>query len=146
MSKAISRSPAEIRDRVRAQTRPEINERLDRETEMRIHYYANEGEEAIAQRIQELDEEADIEQFLEANAATLSVLGVLMGVAFSRKWLLVPALVGAFLFQHAVKGWCPPLPAMRKMGLRTRQEIDREKYALKAIRGDFADAPAKGRR
>jgi hypothetical protein len=28
------------------------------------------------------------------------------------------------------------------MGVRTRQEIDREKYALKALRGDFAHADA----
>ena len=28
---------------------------------------------------------------------------------------------------------------MRRLGVRTRKEIDREKYALKALRGDFAD-------
>jgi hypothetical protein len=32
------------------------------------------------------------------------------------------------------------------MGIRTRQEINREKYALKALRGDFdqIDAPSAG--
>ena len=52
---------------------------------------------------------------------------------------LLPALVTGFLFQHAVQGWCPPVPLFRRMGVRTRPEIDREKFALKALRGDFKD-------
>ena len=43
----------------------------------------------------------------------------------------------SFLAQHSVQGWCPPMPLFRKMGVRTRQEIEREKYALKVLRGDF---------
>jgi hypothetical protein len=135
-----------MKDRVRAHTRPELNERIDRETEMRLRFYAEEDPAAIEQRINELEEESDVEQFLEANAASLTLLGLLLGVTMSRKWLLVPTLVGAFLFQHAVKGWCPPLPALRRMGVRTRQEIEREKYALKALRGDFEEMPDKRRR
>jgi hypothetical protein len=45
--------------------------------------------------------------------------------------------VTAFLFQHAVQGWCPPLPILRRLGFRTASEIDTERYALKALRGDF---------
>jgi hypothetical protein len=40
--------------------------------------------------------------------------------------------------QHALTGWCPPVPLFRRLGARTRQEIDRELYALKVVRGDFA--------
>jgi len=40
---------------------------------------------------------------------------------------------------HAVKGWSPGSVLLRRMGFRTRQEIDREKYALKALRGDFEE-------
>jgi len=47
------------------------------------------------------------------------------------------AIVLPFLFQHAVQGWCPPVPVFRWLGVRTRQEIDEEKYALKVLRGDF---------
>jgi len=50
----------------------------------------------------------------------------------------------SFLFQHAVQGWCPPVPVFRRMGVRTRKEIDREKYALKALRGDFDGLGAGG--
>lgn len=41
------------------------------------------------------------------------------------------------LFQHATQGWCPPLPLFRRMEKRTRNEIDVEKFAMKALRGDF---------
>jgi hypothetical protein len=54
----------------------------------------------------------------------------------------VPAVVRTFLLQHAREGWCPPLPAFRRLGVRTRQEIDAEKYALEALHGDFADLAA----
>ena len=31
------------------------------------------------------------------------------------------------------------MPVLRKFGVRTRSEIDREKYALKVLRGDFKE-------
>lgn len=126
-------------DQIRVHTPPEINRNIDREIEMRVQYYSAQDEEAITERIDELDREADLERFLEANAATISILGVVMGVAFSRKWLLLPIVTGAFLFNHAIRGWCPPVNAFRRMGVRTRQEIDREKFALQTLRGDFDD-------
>jgi hypothetical protein len=47
----------------------------------------------------------------------------------------------AFLVQHAVQGWCPPLVVLRRRGVRTRREIEEERYALKALRGDFSGLP-----
>lgn len=66
----------------------------------------------------------------------------LLGAFVDRRWLLLPGVVTAFLFQHAVKGWCPPVPVFRRFGIRTRREIDLEKYALKALRGDFEEVTA----
>jgi hypothetical protein len=40
-----------------------------------------------------------------------------------------------------LQGWCPPLPILRSLGVRTADEINEERYALKALRGDFADVP-----
>jgi hypothetical protein len=37
------------------------------------------------------------------------------------------------LFQHGVQDWFSPLPILRRLGVRTRGEIDREKYALKSL-------------
>lgn len=74
---------------------------------------------------------------LESNAATLALIGLVLGVTRDRRWLLVPGIVLPFLLQHALQGWCPPIEIIRRLGVRTRREIDRERVALKALRGDF---------
>ncbi len=61
----------------------------------------------------------------------------MLAAAVNKKWLILPGLVTGFLFQHALQGWCPPLPVLRRMGFRTSAEINEERYALKALRGDF---------
>lgn len=73
-------------------------------------------------------------------ASSLALSGVIAGLAGRRKALILPVVVLGFLIQHAVHGWCPPLPIFRSFGIRTRKEIDREKYALKVLRGDLAGA------
>lgn len=127
-------------DRVRANTSEEVNARLDREMRERVESYAARGEAEITRRIGELDREWDMERLLETNASALAGVGVgLAAASGSRKWLILPGVVLSFLFQHAVQGWCPPVPVFRRLGVRTREEIDRERYALKALRGDFRD-------
>lgn len=61
----------------------------------------------------------------------------MLAATHDKRWLAVPAIVTAFLFQHAIQGWCPPLPILRRLGFRTAREIDAERTALKALRGDF---------
>lgn len=73
-----------------------------------------------------------------ANASTLSLLGVMATRTVDRQWLAVPGVVASFLLWHALQGWCPPLPLFRKIGYRSRKEIDAETYAVKALQGDFA--------
>ena len=127
-------------DRVRANTSAEVNVRLDREMSERVEGYAAKGETELTRRIEELDREWDMERMLETIASGLAGSGVGLAAATgSRKWLIVPGVVLSFLFQHAVQGWCPPVPVLRRLGVRTREEIDREKYALKALRGDFGE-------
>jgi hypothetical protein len=66
------------------------------------------------------------------------------GPALEPKFFLIPCLVLPFLFQHAIQGWCPPIPILRRRGIRTRREIDLEKYAIKALRGDFTGVRPDG--
>jgi hypothetical protein len=68
---------------------------------------------------------------------------VALGVLRGRRWLVLPALVTGFLFQHAVQGWCPPIPILRRLGFRTSYEIEEERQALKALRGDFEEVSEK---
>lgn len=129
--------------RVSGNTPDFINQQIRREMEERIDFFAQHPGH-IPERLKQLDQEWDIERVLTANAATLTVVGVLLGSFVDRKWLFLPAIVSTFLLQHALQGWCPPLPVFRRMGVRTAQEIEAERYALKALRGDFKDIPGEG--
>jgi hypothetical protein len=124
-------------DRVRANTAAEINWRIDRDSAARVASYRGKTNGEIQLRIDRLEREWDMERWLEMNASALAFTGLLLGLTRNKKWLLLPSIVLPFLFQHAVQGWCPPIPLFRRLGIRTRAEIDREKYALKALRGDF---------
>ncbi|HET8937864.1 MAG TPA: DUF2892 domain-containing protein [Polyangiales bacterium] len=114
-----------------------INERIRRETEERIAHTLAGGRAAIEARLRELDAEWDTERTLETMAASFTIGGLLLGVTVDRRWLWFSGLVSGFLLQHALQGFCPPLPAIRALGVRTAAEIDQERYALKAARGDF---------
>lgn len=124
-------------NRVPENTSEDVNQWIREQTAERIRSCALGGPAAIERRLREIDEEWDIERTIEANAATLTVLGVLLGFSTSRKWFLLPGIVGSFLLQHALQGWCPPVPVFRRLGFRTQTEIEAERYALKALRGDF---------
>jgi hypothetical protein len=120
-------------DRVRSSTASDVNEEIDLQTDINIHRYKGKSKAEIFERIQMLDKEWDIERVLEVNASTLALTGLILGLTKNRKWLFLPGIVLPFLLQHGLQGWCPPLPLLRRLGIRTRGEIDREKYALKAL-------------
>ncbi len=125
--------------RVAAHTSGRINEKIRQQGRDDVVRFASQGPEAIDARLAELDREWDVERTLEANAATLSLLGCALGAAVDRRFFALPAVVAGFLLQHAVQGWCPPLAVLRRLGVRTTAEINHERYALKALRGDFAN-------
>jgi len=128
-------------DRVRAHTAADVNGRIDDTMRDRLFSYSTRSDAEISARIDALDREWDIERYLEVMAPSFALTGLTLGVLGSRKWFLFSGAVLGFLVQHAVQGWCPPLAVLRRMGVRTRREIDEERYALKALRGDFAGLP-----
>ncbi len=109
----------------------------------RLNYYAMRPVDIDA-RLAELEREWPVDRALAANAASLTLAGTLLGVLLDRRWLWLPAAVGAFLLQHALRGWCPPLPVFRGVGMRTAEEIAIERVALKALRGDFRGVQQAG--
>ena len=127
------------RRRVPAHTAARINKSIEDEIAARVDYYRTRKDQ-IGARLRELDAEWDIERAIEANAAALAFIGTALGFFVHPYFLALPALVTAFLFQHAVQGWCPPVPVLRRMGFRTVYEIEEESQALKAVRGDFVGA------
>lgn len=123
-------------ERVRRHTASRVNQRIDATIAETVYRYAGRTEGAIAARLDELDREWDIERVLQAHAATIA-LGSVGLAMFNRRWSLLTSGVLGFLLVHAVQGWCPPLPVFRRLGVRTRGEIEREKFALRFLRGDF---------
>ena len=128
--------------RVAGNTAESINRRIRQDTEARVEDLAAQGTMAIRERLQALDDEWDIERCLQAGAASLVLTGSILGLIRNRLWFLLPFGVGAFLLQHALQGWCPALPLLRQLGVRTADEIHEERTALKTIRGDFYDVSA----
>ena len=88
-------------------------------------------------RIAELEKEWDVERTVELNCAILAIAGTALGILVHRRWFAVPVLAAAFLAQNSIQGWSPLIPVFKKFGFRNKKEINREKYALKALRGDF---------
>ena len=142
MMTAMMNPPGEA-DRVRRDTSAEQLREVEQQIEGNIRFYSAWSRMAISRRICELEREWSAEQWLETNGSALAFSGVVLGLTVNRKWFALSLLASGFLFQHAVRGWRPPITALRKWGVRSRAEIEREKYALKILRGDFEDsAPA----
>ncbi len=127
-------------ERVEHHTAASAARQIQRELIASLAHYAAHPHR-IDRRLAELDKEWDIERTLEANASAIALAGILLGARSDRRFLLLPAAVTGFLLQHAVQGWCPPLPFFRRLGVRTAAEIARERYALKYLRGDFGTVP-----
>ncbi|HEY6530203.1 MAG TPA: hypothetical protein VIZ65_16060 [Cellvibrionaceae bacterium] len=118
--------------RVAENTSSRFNAKIQREIEMSVCFYKA-NPHLIPARLIELDEEWDIERVLETNASSLIVATSALGCIASRRFFAVPFVVGAFLLQHALQGWCPPLPILRRLGYRTTSEIQQERSALEHL-------------
>ncbi len=128
--------------RVQESTRAAVNERITRNTEATLAKAAAQRE-GIDRRLRELDEEWDIERVLQTNFGVVNLASIILGALAARPWFLLTGVAAGFMAEHALKGWCPPVPVFRRLGFRTMREINEERYALKALRGDF-DAAGTG--
>lgn len=126
--------------RVAAYTNPEINEMIRKNTLENLLCLEDAEEEELSKRIRNLNSEWDTERFVEAKAA-LCVMGCsLFGIAKNKYWSFLSLIAATFLLQHALLGWCPSAPVMRKLGIRSAEEINQEKTVLKMLRKDYAHA------
>ena len=132
-----------MQERVRKNTSDERNRKIDQKIKESIAYHRSSGSDAITRRIKELDHEWDTERVLEVNMPIVALIGLALGAFVHLYWLAFPTLVLLFFLQHAIQGWCPPLPIFRSLGYRTKQEIHKEKYSLKLLRGDFDNLSQK---
>ena len=112
------------------------NDAIEQEIKRSLRLAAN-NPKRINERLQELQGERALDETMQLNAAGFSLAGILLAATVNKRWLILPAAIGFFLAQQAIQGRSLPLSLLRKFGLKTRSEIDREKYALKMLRGDF---------
>jgi hypothetical protein len=139
MGIASSLPPTSLR--VERHTAPELNQAIRERANAQILRLERAAPGEIPARLAQLDREWDVERVLQTNASVLVLTGLALGIGVDRRFLLLPAAVFSFFAQHALQGWCPPIPVLRRLGIRTMREIERERYALKALRGDFDAVP-----
>lgn len=128
-------------DPVRGHAGEKATRRLDRERLNRIRRFATAPSAEVTEHLADLDKEWDIERRLEANAASIMLISTALAATHSKRWLILSAVVPGFLLQHAIQGWCPPIEVFRRLGARSRNEIDAERTSIKALRGDFTGLP-----
>ena len=124
-------------NRVERVTCQKVNDQIERETEEGLASLLLQGPEAINRRLEELDHEWDIERTIEANASSIMIASLALGLLADKRWLAISLAVPSFLLLHALEGWCPPIPILRRCGFRTQREINIERTALRILRGDF---------
>jgi hypothetical protein len=129
-----------ITDRARRHTADAVLRRIDDDTVSQLAEVARRPESAPV-RLHALDREWDIDRVVETEAATMGLIGLALGTAVNARLLALPGAVAAAVFLYATRGLYPLLPVFRRLGVRTAREIERERYAVKALRGDFSAMP-----
>jgi hypothetical protein len=126
-------------DRIRNHSSQEVNARIALLTQARAEHAASQGRDAIVQRLTELDREWDVDRVLMANFAVAGGAAYAFGLQrySDRFWGDRPkgllALLGVqigFMMLHASVGWCPPMALWRRLGFRSKVEIDMERTLL----------------
>jgi hypothetical protein len=136
---------APVSDRVRANTWLPVNHRLDFEAQTRMREAAaSDSNDELKRQIARLDHEWNFDRIIETEASLMGLAGLALGIAVDKRFLVLPAVVSTMLVLHATHGWYPLLPLFRRLGVRTQNEIDRERYGLKALRGDFTTLSPAG--
>ncbi|MDQ3367474.1 MAG: hypothetical protein M3680_18800 [Myxococcota bacterium] len=122
-------------DLIRRHTTDRVNRVLDQETRSVLAQIGDEPH-AIRQRLGALDREWHLDRAL---MGLFSVLGTvtahrsMSALRHGRRWSPWRALFWAqlgFLMHHAVRGWCPPVTLLRRIGFRSAQEISAERVVL----------------
>ena len=131
-------------DTVRSHTPEGLNRRIDARVEECVQHMAQQERPAITQYLEELDREWDLNRVVTVAASTVTVLGLVLGAKNGRGWRVVSGVAAGLLLQHGLFGFGPLSGLVRALGVRTRREMDLEKFALKALRGDFERIPHEG--
>lgn len=109
--------------------------------EKRLACLADAGPQAIADRLDEIEKEWSAGRMTKATIGVLIVVGVVLAAFVSPWCLIIPAVGGLLLLQYLFSRISWLGMAFREMGFRSGADIDQEKFALRALRGDFRNLP-----
>lgn len=129
--------------RVAINTHPNTNASIRNNTLRRINIYKNSSDKILSDNVGKLNYEWDVDRIFALNASLLVLGSTIMGLKTNKKyWFLMTGTAGLFLMQHALQGWCPPVSLVRKLGIRTSEEINNEKIVYKLLKDDFINKPS----
>jgi len=116
-------------DRVRAHAAQTVNERLDRATRANLRRAAEDREFAV-QRLAKVEREWELDRAIMLGFAVMGSVALVLGLRRDWRWRFPLSAQIGFLALHSIVGWCPPAAVLRRLGFRTRQEIEAERLAL----------------
>ena len=109
--------------------------------EKRLAGIADAGPQAITDRLAQLEREWSAGRMTKATIGVLIVVGLGLTALAGPWWLVLPAISGFFLLQYVFSRQSWLGATFREMGFRSGADIDQEKFALRALRGDFKHLP-----
>lgn len=122
--------------RVENNSSEKINLTFQQDIKERINRYKGASPIAIDQRLDKLDREINIERAIELEAPMMIGLGVVLAALQDKRWAMLSAFAASMVIFHNLQGWYPLLPIFRRMGIRTQNEVEQEREALRILRGD----------
>jgi len=126
-------------DAARSHVPDEVNRDIDEHVEQCVRSMAQRDRGEITRYLLKLEKEWDLNRVVSVVGAAVA----LAGLGLSRKpGRVLGGVAAGLLLQHGLLGFSPLGGLVRRLaGVRTRREIDLEKFALKALRGDFERIP-----
>jgi hypothetical protein len=129
-------------DAARSHVPDEVNKCIDARVEECVRYMAQQDRGEISRYLLKLEKEWDLNRVVSVVGSLVTLVGVGLAGRQARGWRVLGTVASGLLLQHGVFGFGPLGGLVRRLaGVRTRREIDLEKFALKALRGDFERIP-----
>ncbi len=129
-------------DAARSHVPAEVNKRIDERVERCVRHMAQQERWEISCYLEKLEQEWDLNRAVMAVGSAVALVGLGLGRRDGGGWRILSALAAGLLLQQALMCYGPLARLVRVIGgVRSRREIDLEKFALKALRGDFERIP-----
>lgn len=122
--------------RVEWNTSAQLAQEIEDQLKENISRYLHADRTLIDQRLKELDAEWNVERLIETEAPSMIALGIALGLGQDRRWFALSAMAASMVILHSFQGWYPLLPLFRRLGIRSQNEIEQERSALRVLRGD----------